>query len=563
MRASIVAFLAVVAIDASAAEIGFVYARANVGFASGGHAALVSGDTVYHVQTDGDGRYRIARDDWSHFAYVYAGLQNRPLEVARIEVPPETRDRVLDRFAREYVEQDIAAMRRDTLAADVAWLEAWTDGRPLPPLRAAGLLDPSRPGDSEALRLREAARPALEAADRDLSNRPVVATAGDLEGLRERLALAEALRALDRGYSLAPEAIGRVPERFDDPLSVAERASLEAFASRLERSVADLLRSSRPDRGYALLLAQARYVAVRRSLASNRLVLLDAFAGHVGESETPRESPSDPVLARRAEYAGELLRRGRDVVLVSGRAGESSYNMLEAAVGLVVRAESGVADGAWLDLERRVLPDRARAVGAPVFGGNLDTALVAARTRLANADRRDRERWRYDLVRRNCITLLARVADEALGGRVPADETLGFIPFVFFDRVRERLEIERTERVPSHRARELERVLRESPGMLTRIRESTALRSTIYSPRFEDGAFLFFTDDVFWRRPLYGAANLAWASAYTLYGVATAPFDRSARLRAGLLGAFWSLPELAFENVRKGSFEWVETVGEF
>jgi hypothetical protein len=28
-------------------------------------------------------------------------------------------------------------------------------------------------------------------------------------------------------------------------------------------------------------------------------------------------------------------------------------------------------------------------------------------------------------------------------------------------------------------------------------------------------------------------------------------------VKAGLAGAFWSVPELAFQNVRKGSFEFV------
>jgi hypothetical protein len=38
----------------------------------------------------------------------------------------------------------------------------------------------------------------------------------------------------------------------------------------------------------------------------------------------------------------------------------------------------------------------------------------------------------------------------------------------------------------------------------------------------------------------------------------TAPFDDGRRLRAGFHGAFFSLPELVFANVRKGSFDAVE-----
>jgi len=561
-RALMLALAAAATTDVAAADFGFVYVRANVGGASGGHAALVDGETVYHLQTDGDGTYRLARDTWVHFAYVYAGLQNRPLSVAHVAVTPETRDRVLDRFARAYVEQDIAISRREAQADDVAWLEAWTDGRSLPPLRNAGLFDPTRPADPDAVQLRDALRGSLSEAQRAFVASTAEPTDGDVEALRERLALREALLALDQGWALAAEALVSIPERFDDPLTAPERASLERFALELERSVGDLLHSARPDRGYALLLAQARYTAVRRSLKTNRLVLLDAWAGHVGAESALDEAPSELTRARQLEYAGALVRRGREVVLASGRLDESTYNLLEEAAALLERTETGYADVELLDVERRKLPARARSVSSPAFTGNAREALDVARARLADTDARYRARWTYDLLRRNCITELARTADEALAGRVPADETLGFIPFVFFDRVRERLPVERVEQIPSHRALELARIEREAPGLLVRLRESTTLGSTVYTPRRRDGAFLFFTDDVFWRRPLYGLTNLTWAAGYTAFGVGTAPFDRGARVKAGLSGMFWSLPELAFENVRKGSFAWVDDVGQ-
>ena len=136
------------------------------------------------------------------------------------------------------------------------------------------------------------------------------------------------------------------------------------------------------------------------------------------------------------------------------------------------------------------------------------------------------------------------------------DEPLGFVPFVFFDRVRERLRIERVDELPGRRAQELERVLRESPGALTAARESAVPTSTIYTPLLRDGAFLLFTDDVFWRRPAYGAVNLIYGLGYTVYGAGAAPFDGGSRLQAGASGVMWSVPELAFVNVRKGSFDW-------
>jgi hypothetical protein len=65
---------------------------------------------------------------------------------------------------------------------------------------------------------------------------------------------------------------------------------------------------------------------------------------------------------------------------------------------------------------------------------------------------------------------------------------------------------------------------------------------------------VFFTDDTVALRPLLGAANLVAAAGASVAGLVTMPLDHGARLRAGLRGALFSLPELAFVNIRKGSF---------
>ncbi|MEX2205703.1 MAG: hypothetical protein WEF50_05690 [Myxococcota bacterium] len=556
------------ATPSSAAELGFVYVRANVGGASGGHAALVAGETVYHMQSGADGLVRLTRDRWQHFRYLYADLQNRPLEVAFVALEPDARERVLVAFTRLYVEQDGALARRDEALADVAWLEAFRDGRPLPELRSAGLLAPERANDADALALR--ARIGARLAE---PLRAAVAAVGagstaKLREYRDALTLRESLRALDGAWGLEPDARVALPPELDAPLDPAEREGLASRADELERTIVFLLDSRRVDRGSAILLAQARYLAVRRSLAENRLVLLDPFDG-APRMDVDALEMSPAAHAQAVAHAALVGRRVRAQVLAPARVDEPSYTVLEEAGGTLERVASARDVGALFDLGRRRLPARGRSIEARAPAGDREASLREAKLRLDAAQRALDERYAYDLVRRNCITELVRVTDQAfgspdetrqaLGGRIAPGETFGFVPFVFFDDVRGRLRVSRVEHVPSFRERELERIAREEPGVWPRARESTTLFSTAYQPLLRDGAFLLFTDDVFWRRPLYGAANLFWASGYTLYGVGAAPFDRGARLRAGLLGAFWSLPELAFQNVRKGSYEWVSS----
>ena len=62
-------------------------------------------------------------------------------------------------------------------------------------------------------------------------------------------------------------------------------------------------------------------------------------------------------------------------------------------------------------------------------------------------------------------------------------------------------------------------------------------------------------------RPLFGAVNLVVGIAASAVGLIALPVDGGATLWAGLKGALFSLPELFFQNIRKGSFEHVRRGG--
>jgi hypothetical protein len=87
------------------------------------------------------------------------------------------------------------------------------------------------------------------------------------------------------------------------------------------------------------------------------------------------------------------------------------------------------------------------------------------------------------------------------------------------------------------------------------LRESNVVTSTLYRVQPQDSIFLFFTDDLVAPRPLFGAANLLTGLAASAVGLAMWPVDGGETLWAGLRGALFSLPELVFHNIRKGSFD--------
>src|SRR5262249_2532347 len=93
---------------------------------------------------------------------------------------------------------------------------------------------------------------------------------------RDLLSALAALEVLDRALPLRADAIWSPSEPAFD-LDPAEGKRLGAFAERLTDQLVRLVHSERPDWGFAFLVGLARLETLRASLATGRLVLLDAF----------------------------------------------------------------------------------------------------------------------------------------------------------------------------------------------------------------------------------------------------------------------------------------------
>ncbi|MGH3055939.1 MAG: hypothetical protein ACRDL7_13275, partial [Gaiellaceae bacterium] len=183
--------------------------------------------------------------------------------------------------------------------------------------------------------------------------------------------------------------------------------------------------------------------------------------------------------------------------------------------------------------------------------------------------------YRYDLISRNCVSeifrgLNAAVAQEnagdvavhaasrdRLGGYIEPGGSLGFIPFVSTQAVRHAYNVTDTQQLPSYRSRRLAAMYRSENPLMVYLRESNTVTSTVYGPNPRDSFFVFFTDAVP-TRPLLGSLNLAAGLGASAVGLALAPFDGGRVFLSGVEGALFSLPELAFVNLRKGTFDYVE-----
>ena len=134
-----------------------------------------------------------------------------------------------------------------------------------------------------------------------------------------------------------------------------------------------------------------------------------------------------------------------------------------------------------------------------------------------------------------------------------------FIPFVSARAVEARWDVVERPMLPSYRQARLQVLVRRD-GWPARLRESNVVTSSIYRRNEADSAFLFFTDDTVATRPVLGAANVVVGVGAAVAGLVSAPLDGARLLGAGLRGMMYSVPELAFVNVRKGSFDYVPMV---
>ena len=585
----------------------FIYIDANVGGSSGGHSALRINNTVYHFQYFPDGLFKLVRERWPYFRYIYNDLENRTLYVAHIHIENRDLQTLQEHLDRYYLIQKAHMSRLGELSADTQLLNDLSRGHFQMSVNGAGLFSFDSPADEVSTRLRSAVidtygetylERTMKTLDRELSKIPLVVSSVEpininndvypppLKSLSKKYTenrlKRTALRVLDRALPVRKIEMTDMGHfiRPGDPrgLTKNERNKLSAYAETLKSSVIHLPASNRPDWGYPLLLANARYQAVMWSLKRNRLYLLDPFPGSA-KSVSPKTLEEDPTVTarladrawrkywdiRRSTFAGPSLdERALD---------ERTYNRLEEGAGRFAELEKGRLTGNTIRVAYgRLIPSRSGITPLPapnLSRQTINQSLSEARLNRDIYKDQLKRSYPYNLINYNCATELIQNINapfqsqeritEALGGGIVPGEEFGFIPFRLFGLVKDRFRVTEVDVLPGYRKRMLLRAAQNEPENTNLyFRECNTLTSTLYTGVEGDTPFLFFTDDVVWIRPVYGAINGAYGLIAAALGIFTLPLDGGDLSLAGLKGTLYSLPELFFFNIRKGSFNYVD-----
>ena len=361
-------------------------------------------------------------------------------------------------------------------------------------------------------------------------------------------------------------------------------ARVTKLADALEESLVRLLDSTRPDWGLSMLLGMARLIALRETIETGYWVVLDAFPVDATVLPATRTSRRRARLTTIRENNRLELETARVSLLgavdVADGFPEADYARLEAAANRWLELSQALDDGRPLRVHQGVLLPARPGLPPATWMPRYDRARLAQsletvageEARLQVALERD---YPYNLITRNCVSeifrevdiALARAAqskDEAvireesirrLGGHVAMVGSLNFVPGISALVVEDTYAVGDRLHFVSYRERRLAEMRRDENAAWVFLRESNVVTSTLYRTQPRDSIFLFFTDDLVAPRPLFGAVNLVTGLAASAVGLAMVPVDGGETLWAGLRGAVFSLPELVFQNIRKGSFE--------
>ncbi|HIP38400.1 MAG TPA: hypothetical protein EYG88_03270 [Desulfocapsa sulfexigens] len=563
--------------DQEEITIDFLYINANCGEAAGGHTALRLGESVFHYQFFSDSTFLLVREPWDSFRFLYNDLHNRSIAIASLPLDSSVATRIRNHFTELLISQQQFFDNVEKLEKEIRVTQKIAAGDSEISVKCLGFFDKSKT-DNQLVTVRDRiaiklgpdflqkqlaeSKTALRFAARDMEQGKRVG-----ERLQELVDWREAIRVLVQGLALSNHALIR-PMEEERELGVSEIAYLENFSEYLIVSIVDLLQSSRPNRGETLLLQTARYLAVRHSLMAGRIFSLDPFTEKLRVVQLTDE---DIAGGRLKNIQKDLQRQSagrRDLFFHEKQHPEIAFSLLETDRARAWEL-SQVDDSrrAVRLLTKITLPSRPGVVSLNLFeakGKKLQTTAERLQRELKELQKKSLELYGYNLFSRNCATELIRSLNTSfkdkesgkrtLGGWLEADSGLVFIPFLFYDQSITAFPIKDEQLLPARRLRMLESSYEQENDLLVWLRESNTLSATLYKPNKSDTPFLFFTDDSLLLRPVQGIMNVAYGVLHGVGGIVSLPFDGGEQLNRAARGIFYSLPELVFGNIRKGSY---------
>jgi len=589
-------FISLFPLSLSAKTLEYLYINASEGSASGGHVALRFDNETFHFQHYDGGIIRIVKDLNSDFDYQYRYLENRRFYIANIELKEATYQQLYDHFIYLFFQQKQQNAYLHEINRNLAFFQQQLDS-PLLAISAAGLLAISP--DKVDQRQLSAGLKLHAAIDKqyakDFVNKKLLELSRLLQNLSATSEWVNDSAVLDSNfinipYSYASQAVDIsskilllqniqklsplneesyfIPLDSSFDLSESEILQLKHFQGQLIQQLVELLNSNRPDWGKPGFVLYARILSLELSMQAGRFVFLNSYNANSVAIEEPEIRKYQDLLQAQKQSVLTYI-QDEKVQLFAAEKGinEKSYSVFEMLSNYYFEREIGLHQFRKI----RVSGEQRLPTKSIVFPKAMYPKLIkderTKRVRALEVHKKEylnkiTRRYKYNVLSRNCVTEIfselerAKVDDKQLKiiSQLINKEIAPFIPFQSFSSLAEKYTVTEQD---SFRQQRLAKMYASENNAQVFFREFNTLTARDYKLNDNDSAFIFFTDDAVWNRPFLGFGNLLFSSAYTLYGGLMAPFDAGKSFKKGGMGMVMSFPELAFFNIRKGSYQYL------
>ncbi|WP_208757771.1 hypothetical protein [Leptospira dzoumogneensis] len=571
--------------------IDFIYVDANTGQSSGGHSALRFDDTVIHFQYYPDEIFRVVRESYERFSYSYNTYSNRTSKIARVAISEKDLDKIRTGFEKLALIQFKHIKNLGSIRADVQFLKEIIRPEKNIRIRTFGYFKKEEVAES-TFALKEELNSGLgkgwlgKARSRIKNELNSAYSEGKFAAFTEapavqngiypfykegisswflpRLEKLSVLEILDLGYSLDPETIFLSSGK---PLSEEEKGKLISLRDSLKYSILELIKEENSNWGHSVLVNLARFLVLEKSIKEGKLYFLVTFPESVSQIRPTTWSKDKKGVEASSDLLLEASKTFREERVKSENLTEENYLTWEDLENRDWELRTGLSRG----ISIRNTFDRL----SPDLSGNFVFSFPAPEAELISEylNRSEKEEetyyenlkrfYTFKLITKNCTSeifdslefiLNEKEYETVLGKRIDPHSSLTFIPFIAYDSITEKWKVKEETMELSHRKVALEQLYESNPKWKTYLKESNVFSSSIYRTNPDDPSFVFFTDDVILLRPIYGIVNLGWGIGNFTLGIFTSPFDKGKRAQNGLNSVFFSLPELVFFNIRKGTF---------
>ncbi|MCK4841076.1 MAG: hypothetical protein KAT04_04245 [Methylococcales bacterium] len=581
----------------SAKNLSYLYLNASEGASSGGHTALRFGDETFHFQNFDGGIVRSVKQSSVDFDYEYRYLDNRTLYQAKIELNDHSYNLLRDYFNRQFLIQNQQDKYLREIEINLNFFYQLKYPEPLEynlSVTGAGLFsEQAGSNDVETVTNKALIKKIQQNKGNDFLTESLVQLKQQINSYQpdqefKKTVILNDSKFLSVPYSFASRYIDTVgkllflqtlnnniplnPQNYFTPkdegfiLSQIELTQLKQFKTYLTEKLINLLSSSRTDWGSSAFVIYARILSISHSIESGRLVFLDTYLMNsptITASELNKYS--DLFKQQKQQALAYLLEKKQQLLAKKNRLKEINYSEFEMLANYYYERERGLNNktGIRINGEQR-LPSKALLIPEKYHPNLTDRQLEQAIQNLEYQEQQFTQHlhnlYRYDVITRNCVTEIAHtikqsnINDEQVNKIAESlqKSSFSFIPVNSFNMLSEQYDSQSTA---SFRLQKMNDMYDKENDFWVYLREMNTVTARDYKFNEKDAPFLFFTDESILLRPIFGVANLITATGTLIYGSLALPFDSGKAFNAGVLGIVMSLPELAFFNIRKGSYK--------